>query len=108
MAEGWYLVSAPIITANWEADSDDTWTVPVGGIEATVDDLCHIAQPVGAGCPEKVLFLDAPKILKAGEIEVPTSKTRYVSAISAPLMIVKDETTCDQAVGIGPSALTQS
>lgn len=28
---GLYLTSAPIITANWEADSDDTWTVPVGG-----------------------------------------------------------------------------
>jgi hypothetical protein len=31
MADGWYLVSSPIITANWEADSDDTWTVPLGG-----------------------------------------------------------------------------
>ncbi len=31
MADGWYLVSAPIITANWEADSDNRWTVPVGG-----------------------------------------------------------------------------
>jgi hypothetical protein len=31
MEDGWYLVSSPIITANWEADSDDTWTVPVGG-----------------------------------------------------------------------------
>jgi len=28
---GLYLVSAPIITANWEADSDDRWTVPFGG-----------------------------------------------------------------------------
>ena len=29
---GFYLVSAPIITANWHAeDSDDVWTVPVGG-----------------------------------------------------------------------------
>ncbi|MGE3292416.1 MAG: neuromedin U [Geminicoccaceae bacterium] len=28
---GWYAVSSPIVTANWEADSDDTWTVPVGG-----------------------------------------------------------------------------
>lgn len=28
---GWYAVSSPIITANWEAKSDDTWTVPVGG-----------------------------------------------------------------------------
>ena len=31
MADGWYLVSAPVITANWEADSDNTWTVPLGG-----------------------------------------------------------------------------
>ncbi len=28
---GWYLVSAPVITANWEADSDNTWTAPLGG-----------------------------------------------------------------------------
>ena len=29
--EGWYFTSAPIITANWEADSDHRWTVPFGG-----------------------------------------------------------------------------
>jgi hypothetical protein len=29
--DGWYLTSSPLITANWEADSDDTWTVPFGG-----------------------------------------------------------------------------
>jgi hypothetical protein len=28
---GWYLTTAPTITANWEADNNDTWTVPVGG-----------------------------------------------------------------------------
>lgn len=28
---GWALVTAPIITANWQADSDNRWTVPVGG-----------------------------------------------------------------------------
>lgn len=28
---GWYLTSAPINTANWEVDSDDRWTVPIGG-----------------------------------------------------------------------------
>ena len=28
---GWYLTSAPIITANWEADSSDRWIVPFGG-----------------------------------------------------------------------------
>lgn len=28
---GWYLTTSPIFTANWEADSDDRWKVPVGG-----------------------------------------------------------------------------
>ncbi len=31
MENGWYLSSSPIITANWEADSGDQWTVPFGG-----------------------------------------------------------------------------
>jgi len=31
MPGGWYLTSAPMITANWEADSDNRWTVPFGG-----------------------------------------------------------------------------
>jgi len=31
MANGWYLTTAPINTANWEAPSGQTWTVPVGG-----------------------------------------------------------------------------
>ena len=31
LPNGWYLTSSPIITANWEADSDNTWTVPFGG-----------------------------------------------------------------------------
>ena len=31
LPDGWYLSSSPIITANWEADSDNTWLVPVGG-----------------------------------------------------------------------------
>lgn len=30
-SKGWYFSSSPVITANWEADSDDRWTVPVGG-----------------------------------------------------------------------------
>jgi hypothetical protein len=28
--DGWYLTSAPIITANWEAPSEERWTVPFG------------------------------------------------------------------------------
>ncbi len=27
----WYLTSAPINTANFEADSDNRWTIPIGG-----------------------------------------------------------------------------
>jgi len=28
---GWYVNSAPIVTADWTADSDDRWIVPLGG-----------------------------------------------------------------------------
>ena len=31
IADGWYLTSGPIMTANWKARSGDKWTVPVGG-----------------------------------------------------------------------------
>jgi hypothetical protein len=29
--KGWYVSSAPIMTANWEASSGQKWTVPIGG-----------------------------------------------------------------------------
>jgi hypothetical protein len=28
---GWYLVSSPIVTADWTATSGNRWNVPVGG-----------------------------------------------------------------------------
>ena len=31
LPDGWYLTSSPVITANWEADSGNKWTVPFGG-----------------------------------------------------------------------------
>jgi hypothetical protein len=30
LPDGWTIGSAPTITANWNADEDDKWTVPVG------------------------------------------------------------------------------
>jgi hypothetical protein len=30
LPHGWYLVSAPIITGNWAADSGNRWTLPIG------------------------------------------------------------------------------
>jgi hypothetical protein len=31
LKDGWYLTSSPLITANWESDKDNRWTVPLGG-----------------------------------------------------------------------------
>jgi len=31
LAQGWFLTTDPIITANWNADADNRWTVPLGG-----------------------------------------------------------------------------
>ena len=47
MAGGWFLTSAPIITANWEASSDDTWLVPLGGGGGRVFKIGP--QPVNVG-----------------------------------------------------------
>lgn len=44
MKKGWYLVTSPFITADWKRDSDDRWTVPVGGGVGRILRLGH--QPV--------------------------------------------------------------
>jgi hypothetical protein len=31
LKKGWYLTTAPILTANWRASNGNTWTVPFGG-----------------------------------------------------------------------------
>jgi hypothetical protein len=44
LSDGWYLVSAPIITADWTAASENRWNVPVGG---GVGKIFHIgSQPM--------------------------------------------------------------
>jgi hypothetical protein len=57
MDHGWYLTSAPIITANWEASSSNKWTIPFGGgvgkvfrigtqpINASVQAYYNVRQP---------------------------------------------------------------
>lgn len=46
LPEGWYISSAPIITANWKADSGNTWTIPFG---AGVGKILRIGkQPINA------------------------------------------------------------
>ena len=50
IADGWYLTSSPIITADWNArESKDTWTVPLG---AGVGRLFRLGKlPINAGVP---------------------------------------------------------
>jgi len=31
LPKGWYLTSSPLITANWEANDNNRWTLPIGG-----------------------------------------------------------------------------
>ena len=38
LPDAWYVVTAPIITADWEAESDDRWTVPIGSAWARSSD----------------------------------------------------------------------
>jgi hypothetical protein len=32
LPNGWYLLTDLVMTANWDLDSDDIWTVPLGGV----------------------------------------------------------------------------
>ncbi len=46
LPKGWYLTSSPLITANWEADDDNRWTVPIGGGIGRIFKIGH--QPINA------------------------------------------------------------
>lgn len=60
MAGGWYLSSAPVMTADWLSHGSDRWTVPVGGgigrvfkyndqpINARVQVFNNVVRPAGA------------------------------------------------------------
>jgi hypothetical protein len=55
LPKAWYIVTAPIITANWNADSDQRWTVPFG---------------VGAG-----------KVFKIGKLPLNLNAAMYYNAV---------------------------
>jgi hypothetical protein len=46
LPKGWYLTSSPLITADWEADNDNRWTVPIGGGIGRIFKIGH--QPINA------------------------------------------------------------
>jgi len=57
LRRGWYLCSSPVITADWDSESRNIWTVPVGGgigrlfkiggqsINARVQGLYNVSRP---------------------------------------------------------------
>lgn len=47
MAKGWYVSSAPILSANWKGSSGNVWTVPFGGGPGRITHLGP--QPVNIG-----------------------------------------------------------
>jgi hypothetical protein len=46
LPKGWYLTSSPLITADWEADGDNRWTIPIGGGIGRIFKIGH--QPINA------------------------------------------------------------
>jgi opacity protein-like surface antigen len=60
MANGWFVTSTPIVTANWLAASGQKWTVPVGGgfgrvfklgdqpVKAQIEGYYNAIRPTGA------------------------------------------------------------
>ena len=48
LPDGWYLSSAPIMTANWKAPSGEKWTVPVGGGGGKVLSIGGLPVNIGA------------------------------------------------------------
>lgn len=55
LPKAWYIVSAPILTANWKADSDQRWVIPFGA---------------GAG-----------KVFKIGKLPVNLNAQMYYNAV---------------------------
>ncbi|MFV0238372.1 MAG: neuromedin U [Flavobacteriales bacterium] len=60
LKNGWYINSSPIITANWEAKSDQTWSIPLGAgtgklftlgkipVNAQIGAYKYLEHPTGA------------------------------------------------------------
>jgi len=65
---GWYFTSSPIITANWEAASDERWTVPIGAgvgkiikidklpINTSLQAFCNVVTPQHSGADWQLRF----------------------------------------------------
>ena len=72
---GWYLISDMVITYNWEADSDDAWTIPIG-----------------AGIGKVVRFRETPVDVRASaywNVERPESAPDWYAEFQVKLLFPK-------------------
>jgi hypothetical protein len=49
LKNGWYLTSSPLITANWESEKSNRWTIPLGGGIGRLFKLEKMALAVDVG-----------------------------------------------------------
>ena len=81
LPDGWYISSAPIITANWEADSGNKWTVPFGGgVGKIFRDRKTAHERPGAGLLQRGEAGQRARLDPAAAIAVFVSEVRGTSA----------------------------
>jgi hypothetical protein len=78
LPDAWYVVTAPIITADWEAESDDRWTVPLG---AGVGKIVRLGKLPGERAGERVLQRGAAG--QRGRVAAPDPDPAAVSEMTA-------------------------
>lgn len=96
MDKGWYVSFSPVMTANWEADSGDQWTVPLGAgvgrvfktgrfFLSALLSLCVALIAANSWAQDKVTPAEARKIAKEAYIFnyplVMYYRTMYLQAI---------------------------
>src|SRR6188474_3547001 len=78
LPKGWYLTSSPLITANWEADDDNRWTVPMGGGIGRIFKIGHRKRSL----TPVILFAASPGTI-TGVITLAVVHTKLLRPVTA-------------------------
>jgi hypothetical protein len=79
LKRGWYVMSAPIVTADWTAERNKRWTVPVGGGAGKIFKIG--GQPLNARAE---FFNDVRTTAGGTDCKCGPSCNFFLSAISKP------------------------
>ena len=104
LPDAWYVVTAPIITADWEAESDDRWTVPIGAgvgkivrigklpVNAQASAYYNVVRPDNAAewqlriqSPAAVPEMTAGSARAHGRSDAATGRRRWRRAVHGPV-----------------------